>query len=108
MGELLPVKDSMELGLAAFEGEEVDPHKLREGCELTLKMLSQATGKFGLTQIDPTGEQFNPEFHQAMSVQEPEGAESGAVLMVMQKGYTLHGRLVRPAMVMVSKAASKA
>lgn len=97
--ELLPVKDSLELGLAADAGTE----KLREGTELTLKKFSQALEKFGVTELNPEGEEFNPEFHEAMTVQESEGQASNTVLTVIQKGYLLNGRLVRPALVIVAK-----
>jgi len=105
--ELLPVKDSLEMGLAAASGE-VDAaealKQLREGTELTLKMLSTAMGKAGIKEIDPLGEAFNPELHQAMSMQESEEHDPNTVIAVMQKGYQLNDRLIRPAMVVVSKA----
>lgn len=105
--ELLPVKDSLEMGIsAAVEGEQVDPVKLREGSELTLKMLASALEKFGVQEVDPLGERFNPEFHEAMSMQERADVAPNTVVAVIQKGYRLNDRLVRPAMVMVSKAAS--
>ena len=71
--------------------------------ELTLKMFTTALEKFGVKQISPEGEKFNPELHEAVSMQPIEGKESGTVVSVMQKGYELNGRLVRPAMVMVAK-----
>jgi molecular chaperone GrpE len=76
---------------------------LIEGMELTLKMLRGALEKFGVKQIMPEGKKFNPEFHEAVSMQEIDGKESGTVVAVMQKGYELNGRLVRAAMVMVAK-----
>lgn len=101
--ELLPVLDSLELGLnAAAQGGQPDPEKLREGMELTLKMLSSVVEKFGIKAINPEGEKFNPELHQAMSVQEAPGAEPNTVVAVYQKGYLLNDRLIRPAMVAVS------
>jgi len=103
MGELLPVKDSMELGLSAAAEKGTDVGHLREGLALTLKMFEQAVQKFGLTEIDPLGEVFNPEFHQAMTMQESAEAEAGTVITVVQKGYLLNQRLVRPAMVIVAK-----
>jgi molecular chaperone GrpE len=106
VGELLAVWDSLELGHAAAQDEAADVAKLREGTELTLKMLSDVMGKFGVEQIDPEGEPFNPELHQAMSMQPRDDVEPNTVVAVMQKGYSLNGRLVRPAMVMVSQAAS--
>lgn len=107
--ELLPVKDSLEMGLAASsEDTSETAAKLREGTELTLKMLTSAMEKFGIEAIDPTGETFNPETAQAMSMQESDEHAPNTVMMVMQKGYRLNERLIRPAMVVVSKAASRA
>jgi molecular chaperone GrpE len=105
--ELLPIRDSMELGLAAADGENIDPASLKEGIELTLKMLASAMDKYQIVQLDPEGEKFDPELHQAMSMQETDDVEPNTVLNVVQKGYTLNGRLVRPAMVVVSKAQAK-
>jgi molecular chaperone GrpE len=102
--ELLPVKDSLELGLAAAAGEGTELEKLREGMELTLKMLAAAMEKFGVSEVDPAGEKFNPERHQAMAMQESPTAEANTVLTVYQKGYLLNDRLIRPAMVVVSSA----
>ena len=102
VNELLPIIDSMELGLTAAEkSDNVD--ELLEGMNLTLKMFTSALEKFGVKTLDPQGEKFNPEQHEAVSMQEIEGTESGTVVTVMQKGYELNGRLVRPAMVMVAK-----
>lgn len=102
--ELLPVKDSLELGLAASTGTDDAVAKLREGMELTLKMLASCLEKFGVQEVDPYGKPFNPEQHQAMSMQESAQHEANTVMMVMQKGYLLNERLIRPAMVVVSKA----
>jgi len=102
--ELLPVRDSLEMGLSAFEAESADPEKLREGVELTLQMLTSAMGKFEIREINPQGERFDPEFHQAMSLQERDDVEPNTVVTVVQKGYLLNERLLRPAMVIVSKA----
>ena len=108
MLELLPVRDSLEMGLAAAEeGGKIDPEKLREGTRLTLKMFADAMGKFGAAQIDPQGERFNPELHQAMSMQEAPDREPNTVLTVVQKGYSLNDRLIRPAMVIVSSGGSR-
>lgn len=101
--ELLPVKDSLEMGLSAATGEDETVAKLREGTELTLKMFSDVLEKFGIREIDPAGEPFNPEYHQAMTMQESEEHPANTVVAVMQKGYLLNERLLRPAMVMVSK-----
>ena len=102
VNELLPVVDSMELGINASQSAE-DIESLREGMDLTLKKLFDCLGKFGVNAIDPAGEKFDPEWHQAVSMQELEGTDSGQVITVMQKGYELNGRLIRPAMVVVAK-----
>ncbi len=101
--ELLQVKDSLELGLNA---EDIDVAKLREGTELTLKLLSNVFEKFSIEEIDPVGQVFDPNLHEAMTMQESNEHDPNTVLTVVQKGYSLHGRLVRPAMVIVSKATS--
>ena len=106
VNELLPVRDSMELGLTAAQDGAADVAKLVEGTELTLKLLTDVMGKFGIEEINPVGEPFNPEFHQAMAMQPSSDVEPNTVLTVVQKGYTLNQRLVRPAMVMVSQTAS--
>lgn len=103
VSELLPVKDSLELGLAASAEKGATTASIAEGVGLTLRMFEQAMEKFGIESIDPAGDPFNPEFHQAMTVQESGTAESGTVLTVVQKGYLLNERLVRPAMVIVAK-----
>ena len=102
VNELLPVVDSMELGINASQSAE-DIESLREGMDLTLKMLFDCMSKFGVKTIDPAGEKFDPEWHEAVSMQELEGSKPGQVVTVMQKGYELNGRLVRPAMVVVAK-----
>lgn len=101
--ELLNVRDSLELGLGHAH-EEADAEKLREGMDMTLKMLTQAMEKFDIEEIDPAGQSFDPEFHQAMTTQENASLAPNTVSAVMQKGYTLSGRLLRPAMVIVSKS----
>ena len=103
VGELLPVKDSLELGLSAASDQDTDVGKVREGMELTLKMLASAMEKFGVQQVDPEGEKFDPAQHQAMTMQETDSAEPGTVVSVIQKGYLLNDRLVRPALVIVAK-----
>jgi len=102
--ELLPVRDSLEMGLATSAVGQVDPDRLQEGVELTLQMLTTALGKFGITEINPQLERFNPDFHQAMSMQERADVEPNTVVTVVQKGYLLNDRLLRPAMVIVSHA----
>jgi molecular chaperone GrpE len=104
--ELLQVWDSLELGHQAAQDKQADVQKLREGTELTLKLLTDVMNKQGVEQIDPQGESFNPEFHQAMTMQERDDVPPNTVVGVVQKGYLLNGRLLRPAMVMVSKTAS--
>lgn len=106
--DLLPVIDSLERGISAASEMDADIHKLQEGTELTLKMFNDCASKFGVAAIDPQGEAFNPEFHQAVSMQESNEYAPNTVMMVMQKGYLLNGRLVRPAMVVVAKAATNA
>jgi len=103
---LLAVRDSLELGHNAALDENADVEKLREGTELTLKLLTDVMGKFGVEQIDPRGEPFNPEYHQAMTTQPRDDVPPNTVVTVVQKGYSLNGRLVRPAMVIVSAAGS--
>lgn len=105
VAELLGVWDSLELGHNAAQDDSADVQKLREGTELTLKMLGDAMGKFGVEQIDPLNQPFDPELHQAMSMQPRADVPANTVVAVVQKGYSLNGRLVRPAMVMVSQAA---
>ncbi len=105
-GELLPVLDSLELGLNAVnDGGSPDPEKLREGMDLTLKLLQTAVGKHGITPIEPLGEKFNPELHQAMATQPAPGVEANTIVTVYQKGWRLNDRLLRPAMVVVAAAA---
>ncbi len=99
--EILPLKDSLELGVAsAEEGAEISA--VKEGFTLTLKMFSDALGRLEVKELDPIGESFDPEKHQAMTTEYVEGKPSGVVVKVFQKGYLLHERLVRPALVVVS------
>ena len=102
VNELLPIIDSLELGLSATESAE-NINDLHEGMVLTLKMINTVMEKFGVKTLEPQGEKFNPEQHEAVSMQEIDGSDSGTVVTVMQKGYELNGRLVRPAMVVVAK-----
>ena len=99
--DILSIRDSMELGLQA---ENATAESLREGTELTLKMLVQVMERYGIKEINPEGEKFNPDLHQAMSMQESHEIEPNHVMLVMQKGYLLNDRLIRPALVTVSKA----
>jgi len=105
--ELLPVIDSLEMGLAALGDDGATIEKFKEGNEMTYKMLLSAVEKSGVEIVNPAGEKFNPDLHQAMSIQENAEVEPNTVLAVVQKGYTLNDRLVRPAMVIVSKASEK-
>ena len=100
--ELLSVKDSLEMGLDAA-AHEATLEKVQEGTELTLNMLKQVFDKFNVVELHPQDEKFNPDHHQAMSMQESAEHDPNTVMAVMQKGYLLNERLVRPAMVMVSK-----
>lgn len=101
--EILDVADNLERTLAAIETETEEVKPLKEGVEMTLKSLLDSFEKFSITVINPEGEPFDPQLHQAMSMVENPDMEPNTVMAVMQKGYALHGRLVRPAMVMVSK-----
>jgi molecular chaperone GrpE len=102
--ELLPVVDNLERALEATAGDNEVVRPIAEGVELTLKSFQDALKKFHIEAINPVGEPFDPQLHQAMSMVENADVEPNTVILVMQKGYTLHGRLVRPAMVMVSKS----
>ncbi|WFB47522.1 nucleotide exchange factor GrpE [Vibrio coralliilyticus] len=101
--ELLPVIDNLERAIQAADTDNEAVKPIVEGVELTHKTFVDAVAKFGLKEINPEGEAFNPEMHQAMSIQESPDHESNTVMFVMQKGYELNGRVIRPAMVMVAK-----
>jgi molecular chaperone GrpE len=103
-GDLLPVIDSLERALELTDKSNPDLAPMIEGIELTLKSLVDVVRKYGIEIVDKTHVQFNPDVHQAMSLMESAEHEPNHVMMVMQKGYTLNGRLLRPAMVAVSKA----
>jgi molecular chaperone GrpE len=100
---LLPIFDSMEMGSTAAAADNATLESIREGSELTMNMFIQVLTRNGLEPIDPLGEKFDPERHQAISMIEAEGAESGNIIEVMQKGFLLNDRLVRPAMVVVAR-----
>lgn len=104
--ELLAVKDSLEMGLAAAE-EASDVESLLEGSRTTLKQLAAALERFGVAEVDPVGEPFDPHLHEAMTTQPSDEAEPDTVLTVYQKGYTLNGRLLRPARVVVAAASGR-
>ena len=108
VGELLTIWDSLELGLQAAQNDEADVASLREGTELTVKMSGDVMEKFNVERINPEGESFNPEFHQAMSMVPNAEMAPNTVMAVMQKGVSLNGRLIRPAMVVVSQAMPEA
>jgi molecular chaperone GrpE len=103
-GELLPVADNLERALQVANPEDEAIKPIIDGVELTLKSFVSTIEKFGMTVIDPQGQPFNPEQHQAMSMQENAELPPNTVLAVMQKGYEINGRLLRPAMVMVTRA----
>ena len=103
--ELLPVIDNLERAIEFSDKENETLKPLLEGIDMTVKSFNDAVAKFGVEIVNPQGEQFNPDFHQAMSIQPSNDVTPNTVIAVMQKGYTLNGRLLRPAMVMVSKAA---
>lgn len=102
--EMLPVVDSLELGLASAQTASADVNAIKEGIELTHKQLLDSLEKSGVKQVNPEGEIFNPELHQAISVVPSPDHESNTVIQVFQKGYTLNERLLRPAMVIVSQS----
>jgi len=102
VNELLPVVDNLERAVTAAQDSPSDAPAILEGVHLTLKMLANALEKFGVKQVNPLHEDFNPLFHEAVSTQAG-GTKPGQVLAVLQKGYLLNERLVRPAMVVVSK-----
>lgn len=103
-GELLPVADNLERALQVANPEDETIKPIVDGVELTLKSFISTIEKFGMKVIDPQGQPFNPEQHQAMSMQENAELPANTVLAVMQKGYEINGRLLRPAMVMVTRA----
>ncbi len=108
LGDLLAVIDSLELGLKAAAAPEVTAKSIAEGMGLTHKQLSSFLEKHGVKAVDPTGQPFNPELHEAVSAVESSDVPPNHVVAVMQKGYRLHERLLRPAMVMVARAAPAA
>lgn len=103
-GELLPVADNLERALQVADPANEAIKGMVEGVELTLKSFVNTIEKFGLKLIDPQGQPFNPELHQAMGMQENAELPPNTVMAVMQKGYEINGRLLRPAMVMVTRA----
>ena len=98
--ELLAVKDSLEMGLAA--ADKADAQSLLDGKKATLKLLTATMERFGIVELNPEGEPFDPQEHEAMTMQPSSDVEPGSVLTVFQKGYALNGRLLRPARVVVA------
>ncbi len=103
--ELLPIIDNLERALQVQNTEDESVKAILAGVEMTLKLFMSTIEKFDLTPVDPQGETFNPDLHQAMSMQPSTDVAPNTIMAVMQKGYTLNGRLLRPALVMVSRQA---
>ena len=108
IGALVPVVDNLERAAASATAAASSPDAtaIAEGVELSLKLFVDTLTRFDVQPIDPVGQPFDPQFHQAMSMVENPSMEPNSVMAVLQKGYSLHGRLVRPAMVVVSRAAA--
>lgn len=104
--DLLAVVDSLERGIEVSDVSDEAIRPMREGMELTYKLLLDTLKRFQVERLDPQGEPFNPEEHQAMAMEESADVEPNSVLKVFQCGYSISGRLLRPAMVVVSKAPS--
>lgn len=102
--DLLPVLDSLERGIEVSVGDHESVPAIREGMELTLKVFKDTLKRFNIEEVNPEGEPFNPDTQQAMAMEPSENVEPNTVLKVFQKGYLINGRLLRPAMVVVSKA----
>lgn len=102
--ELLPVRDSLELAVQSADQVEIDARSLKQGQEATLQLLAKALERLGVAPIDPVGEPFDPTRHEAMLAQESATAKPNTVLQVVQTGYELNGRVIRPARVIVAKA----
>ena len=105
-GELLAVIDNLERALQTIDASDAAQNSIAEGIEMTHKGFLNTIEKFGMEALNPEGQPFNPQLHEAMGMQESADVPANTVLYVMQKGYLLNGRLLRPAMVMVSRAAS--
>ena len=102
VAELIPIKESMDLGYAASHEDNADIAKIKEGTELTLKMFSSMFEKFKIIELNPKGEKFNPSFHEAISMLPSPDFAANTVMDVVQKGYLLNERVVKPALVVVS------
>lgn len=104
--ELIPVLDSLEQGLAMAGTEHDGIKSMRDGMELTLQMFQRVLAKFGVKELNPLNEVFNPAFHEVMLTQEKADVAPNTIIQVMQKGYQLHERVIRPARVMIAKSAA--
>lgn len=105
IADLLPIVDSLELCLSNTPADQQGAAEaVMEGVKLTLKMFYASMEKFAIKQVNPVSQPFNPEFEQAISMQEDDSVKPGTVISVLQKGYTLNNRLIRPALVVVAKA----
>ena len=102
--DLLAVVDSLERGLELSSDDDPALKPMRDGMELTLKLFADTLERYHVVAVDPHGEPFNPDLHQAMTMEERDNVEPNTVIKVFQKGYTINERLLRPAMVVVSKA----
>lgn len=105
VNDLIPVVDSMEMGLQASAQAANDQNTIREGLEMTLKLFQDVLARFHVEAVDPTGQPFNPQEHEAMSMQPSAEHEPNTVTLTIQKGYRLHGRVVRPARVIIAAPA---
>jgi molecular chaperone GrpE len=105
INDLIPVLDSMEMGLQASTQAANDQDTIRQGLEMTLKMFQDVMARFHVESLDPTGQKFNPQEHEAMTMQPSAEHEPNTVMITIQKGYKLHGRVVRPARVVISAQA---
>jgi molecular chaperone GrpE len=103
VGELLPVYDSLERGLDSIKGDDEHAVAMREGMDMTKKLFLKTIEKFGVSMVEPLDQPFNPELHQAMTMQESAEHEPNTVMNVFQPGFLLNGRLIRPAMVVVAR-----
>ena len=105
--DLIDVRDTLEMGIGAA-GSAAETPKLIEGMQATLRLIDKAFDKAGIAVVDPAGQPFNPEFHEAMVTQPSPDQSPGTVLAVVQKGFTLNGRLLRPARVVIARAPEQA
>ena len=106
-GALLPIADNLERALAAIGERAEEMRPLFDGVELTRRSFLDTLQKFEVHPVDPVGKPFDPELHQAMSMVDAPGASPNTVVVCVQKGFTLNGRLLRPAMVMIARAAQR-